>query len=57
MVVVPFTLVALVAFAAYVAAAICWQQTRPMPAQAGRCATTPAQRAANDPASRLFTNR
>jgi len=57
MVFVPFSLVALVAFATYVATAICWQRTRRVPAQAGRCATTPAQRASNDLASRLFTNR
>lgn len=56
MVFVPFTLVALSAGAAYVAAVICWQQTRPVPAQCNRCATKSAQRASHA-TSRLFTNR
>ena len=54
---VSYNLVTLVAFTAYVAAAICWQRTRPMPAQAGRCAMQPAKNASVAPTSRLFTNR
>jgi hypothetical protein len=54
---VSYNLVAVIAFAAYVAAAICWQRTQPAPMQTGGRATTPAESASPSPTNRLFTTR
>ena len=53
----PYSLIVFATFAAYVAAAICWQQTRPAPVQTGRRATVQEWSASPTPTSRLYTNR